>query len=589
MPTNDELKQMADKLRIHSINETTKAGSGHPTSCMSCADILSVLFFKEYEKDDEFILSKGHAAPILWAVFAESNIIPTPELNHLRDIHSILEGHPTKRMPCTKIATGSLGQGLSAGVGIALAKKLKDQDSTAYVLLGDGECAEGSVWEAASSASYYSLNNLVAIIDVNRLGQSQQTMHKHDIDAYERKFKAFGWNTVSINGHSINDLRAAFSRAKRSKKPFAIIAKTIKGKGFPEIEDKNGFHGKPLSHEKAIEAMLTIGRKDITLKPRIKQCLKPDYKIRPCKRQKYEKNEKVATRDAFGRALENLGRINKNIVAIDGDVRNSTRTEKFFDEFPEKSFEVFIAEQNMTGISIGLSSQNLVPFMSTFAAFLTRAHDFIRMAQYSNVNLNIIGSHTGVSIGEDGPSQMGLEDIPMFLSMPGSVILNPCDAVSADALTIEMAKNKGIVYLRTIREKTPVIYTNNEKFKIGKLNVIRASKKDEALVIASGITVHEALKAYDLLKEENTHIRIIDLYSIKPLDEKTLRKEAERFEKIIVVEDNYDGAIGPQVSRAIGKDIEHLYVKKMPRSGSPSELRHKYGIGYKNIIKEVKR
>lgn len=585
MVSNKDLKLMANKLRIHSINETTKAGSGHPTSCMSCAEIMSVLFFSEFGETDEFILSKGHSAPILWAVYAESGIFPRAELKHLRDIHSKLEGHPTKRMPCTKIATGSLGQGLSAGVGMALGKELKKDRGMVYVLLGDGECAEGSVWEAANSANYYSLDNLCAIVDVNRLGQSQATMHGHDVSAYADKFKAFGWNAIVINGHNVHDVKKALRKAGKSKKPFAIIARTLKGKGS-KVENKHGFHGKPFEEKDAIETILNIGRTDIELPSRIKHCLRPIYNIKSCKRENYFPGHDVATRTAFGTTLANLGDVNKNIVCVDGDVRNSTKTEAFFEDHPDRSFESFIAEQNMIGMAMGLSALSFVPFVATFGTFLTRAHDFIRMAQYSQVNLNIVGSHTGVSIGEDGPSQMGLEDMSIFMSMPDAVILNPSDAVSTDALTIEMAKNKGIIYLRTIREKTPILYKNTDKFKIGGLRVLKKSPKDKAVVVASGITVHEALKAYEILKKKGIKIRVIDLYSVKPIDAKSLLANCKG-KKVIVVEDHYDGGIGGEVAKIVGK-ISHLYIKEIPRSGKPEELRRKFEIDAEAIIKSIK-
>jgi transketolase len=588
MSTIDQLKLMANKLRIDSIESTTAAGSGHPTSCMSCAEVMSTLFFHELHENDEFIMSKGHAAPILWSAYAEAGLIPRKNLKNLRKITSNLEGHPTPLVPMVKVATGSLGQGLAAGAGMALAKKLKKDKGRIYVLLGDGESAEGSVWEAANAAAYYKLNNLCAIVDVNRLGQSQQTMHGHDLARYKWKFEAFGWQAKIVNGHSVKELLKAFSKAKRSRRPFVILARTFKGKGFSHVENKEGWHGKPLSKDLMEKALQEMGPADIKLQSKVKY-KKTKHKTYDFKANKYNLGDLVATRAAFGNALVNAGKKNKDIVAIDGDVRNSTMTQDFFKAFPERGFESFIAEQNMVGMAIGFSGTGLIPFAATFGTFLTRAHDFIRMAMYSEANIKFVGSHVGVSIGEDGPSQMGLEDIPMFLSMPDSVILYPCDAVSTEYCVKNMVKHKGISYLRTTREKTPVIYKNSEKFPAGKLKVLRKSRKDKALVIAAGVTVHEALKAHDLLKKKRTNIRVIDLYSIRPVDATGLLKHAKECRNnIIVVEDHYFGGIGAVVSEIVGK-IEHLYVKGVPRSGKPEQLRRKFSIDAAAIIRSVKK
>jgi transketolase len=580
-----ELSLMANKLRVESLKSTTAAGSGHPTTCMSCAEIMSCLFFSEMQQDDEFVLSKGHAAPILWAAYAEAGVIDRKDLVNLRKITSSLEGHPTP--PLVKVATGSLGQGLSAGAGMALAKKMRNSGRV-YVLLGDGECAEGSVWEAANLAAHYQLNNLCAIIDVNRLGQSQATMHSHDIDAYDCKFRAFGWETYKVNGHSIHEIKTALDVARNSPKPFAIIAKTFKGKGVSFLEDKEGWHGKALNKEQLDKAVQEIGEIDVELDSRF-ALVKPEWKVSDFLLNQYDMNEMVSTRDAFGRALVKLGEKNENVIVLDGDVKNSTMTQYFFEKYPNRSFECFIAEQNMTGIAVGLSASGYIPFTATFSTFWTRAHDFIRMAGYSKANVKFIGSHAGVSIGEDGPSQMGLEDIPMFLSMPESLIMYPCDAVSAENCVKEMAKHKGISYLRTTREKTPVIYDNKEKFPAGKFKILRKSAKDKALVIAAGVTVFEALKAHDMLKKKKINVRVIDLYSVKPVDEKLLVKNAKECRNnVIVVEDHYFGAIGAVVSEIIGK-VKHLYIKKTPRSGTPVQLRKKYAIDASAIVKAVKK
>ncbi|NQU79534.1 transketolase [Candidatus Woesearchaeota archaeon] len=591
MAKANDLNLMANKLRAHSIRSTTNAGSGHPTSCMSCAEIMSVLFFDKLRKDDEFILSKGHAAPILWAAYAEAGLIPKKELMNLRKITSNLEGHPTPIMPLIKVATGSLGQGLSAGVGMALAKKMKNEKGRIYVLLGDGESAEGSVWEAANAASYHQLDNICAIVDVNRLGQSQETMHGHDMSAYKKKFEAFGWDTRVVDGHDVYALLSALSVANDEKKPFVILAKTFKGKGVSFLENKKGWHGKTLNDEQAGRAMVeirAIKSSKVNMKSKITNS-KNKSKIKNFKSDNYSAGDMVATRSAFGSALVNAGMTNKSVVVIDGDVKNSTMTQDFFKTFPKRGFESFIAEQNMVGMAIGMSAMGLTPFVATFGTFLTRAHDFIRMAMYSEANIKFIGSHVGVSIGEDGPSQMGLEDLPMFLSMPDSLVLYPCDAVSTGKLVREITFHKGISYLRTTREKTPIIYRNNESFLPGKFKVLRKSKQNKALVIGAGITVHEALKAHDALAKEGISIRVIDLYSIKPLDNKGLERHAKECKNnVIVVEDHYLGGIGGLVAEAVGK-IHHLYIKDMPRSGTPEQLRKKYGIDAAEISKTVKK
>lgn len=587
MPTPKQLELMANKLRIHSLKSTTAAGSGHATSCLSCAEIMSCLFFSELTKEDEFILSKGHAAPILWASYAEAGLISVSSLDKLRQINSNLEGHPTASNPLIKIATGSLGQGLSAGVGMALAKKLLNSKGRIYVLMGDGETAEGAVWEAANSAVYYKLNNLCAIIDVNRLGQSQETMHGHHIEEYKKKFEAFGWNAIVCDGHDAKSILAALDNAHKSSKPTVIIAKTIKGRGVSFLENKEGWHGVALNPPALERALREIGRANIELKSKVKQTETKYPKIIDFKKGYYKKEEQVSTREAFGNALVKLGMKNKCIVALDGDVKNSTKTEQFFKTFPQRSFESFIAEQNMIGMAMGLSAMGFIPFAATFSAFLTRAYDFIRMAQYSKSNIKIVGSHSGVSIGQDGPSQMGLEDISMFLAMPNSIILYPSDAVSTEYLVKEMAKQNGIAYLRTTREKTNVIYDDDEKFPIRGLKVLRKSVNDKALVIAAGITVHEALKAHEILKKKGINIRVIDLYSVKPIDKNQLLSNAKACRNnVIVVEDHYFNGIGSVVRQIVGK-IRHLYVKEIPRSGTPSELMRKYGIDAEGIVKRV--
>lgn len=588
MPKIQDLQAMANLLRRDSLEATTAAGSGHPTSCLSCAEIMSALFFSAIKEEDEFILSKGHAAPMLWSVYAEAGVVPKAELKNLRKMSSNLEGHPMPSMRLVKVATGSLGQGLSAGLGMALAKKLKKDKGKVYVLLGDGECAEGSVWEAVNLASYYKANNLITILDINSLGQSQQTMHDHQLKKYEKIFKAFGWETLVIDGHNMIAILNALKKAKSSSVPCAIIAKTKKGKGVSFLEGKEGWHGKALKEEELQKALQEIPEAKVRLSAHIQE-KKFSPKVVLPEPISYKKGDVIATREAFGRALVNLGKKNPSIIALDGDVKNSTMTEYFFAEFPKRSFQCFIAEQNMVGMAVGFSGQGLVPFVATFSAFLSRAHDFIRMARYSNANIKFVGSHAGVSIGQDGPSQMGLEDLSMFLSIPHAVILYPSDAVSADALTGQLSLHQGIGYLRTTREKTPVIYDPKETFPIGKCKVLKESKNDECLVIAAGITVHEALKACEFLAKESISIRVIDLYSIMPIDKEALLKHAKDCNnKVIVVEDHYFGGIGPLVATIVGK-INHLYIKEVPHSGKPSELLKRYNIDAAAITREVKK
>lgn len=605
MEKRKALEAIAKRLRIHSIKMTTKAGSGHPTTCLSMADLTACLFFDEMKynpKDsedlanDELVLSKGHAAPILWAAYAEAGIIPEGNLMNLRKITSTLEGHPTPRMKWVKAATGSLGQGLSVGVGMALAMKLAKSPGRVYVLMGDGECAEGAVWEAANMGSLLRLGNLCAIMDINRLGQSEATMHGHDVQAYKRKFQAFGWETIPINGHRIPEILKAFKKARQNVKPTVILAKTIKGKGISFIEDKNGWHGKPLKEEEMKRALEELGpipsidAKKYVRKPRKMKSLKP---IKKYNFRKNIYNDKTATRRAYGNALLNLAKVNEAVVALDGDVKNSTYAESFFEAFPKRAFQTYIAEQNMAGMGIGMSAKGFIPFIATFSAFLPRAHDQIRMAAYSFSNIKFCGSHSGVSIGADGPSQMGLEDLGMFRSIPGCAVLYPCDAYSTEACVESLAKYRGLSYIRTTRPATPLLYSREDKFPIGGSKVIKRSKNDKATVIAAGITVHEALKAYEELRRENISIRIIDAYSVQPIDKDNITKEvAKAGRKAVVVEDHFqNGGLGDAVAQALnGKaEIVHLAINDMPRSGKPEELLDKYGIDAEHIKSAVKK
>ena len=598
------LELITKKLRIHSLKMTTKAGSGHPTTCLSMAELAACLFFDEMQYDtshphswanDELVLSKGHAAPILWAAYAEAGIIPVKSLMDLRKISSVLEGHPTPRMRWVKAATGSLGQGLSVGVGVALAMKLGKSRRRTYVLMGDGECAEGSVWEAANAAVDLNLGNLCAIVDINRLAQSQETMHGHNIKAYERKFKAFGWNVVTVNGHKISDILSAFEKVRQVSQPGVILAKTIKGKGVSFLEDKNGWHGKPLKENELQAALNEIGplpeidASDYVRKPRK---VKGPQLSRSCSFKRSSYSEKIATRRAYGHALVHLGKVNDSVVVIDGDVKNSTYADDFFQAFPKRSFQVYIAEQNMVGIGIGMAAKGYLPFIATFSAFWGRAHDQIRMAAYSHSNIKLVGSHAGISIGADGPSQMGLEDMAIFTPIPGCAVLYPCDGYAGEACVEAMARYKGMAYLRTTRPGTPLLYARDEKFPIGGSKILKKNTKDSVLVIAAGITVFETLKAYTELKQEGISIRIMDAYSVHPIDKENICRHVDAVGgKVIVVEDHFPyGGLGSAVALALAGDANliHLAVTELPRSGEPGELLDKYGISSQHIVKAVK-
>jgi transketolase len=604
MDKKEALAKIAQRLRIHSFQMTTRAGSGHPTTCSSIAELMACLFFDEMRynihdpydwSNDEFVLSKGHAAPILWAAYAEAGIITQKSLMNLRKITSPLEGHPTPRMKWVKGATGSLGQGLSVGVGLAMALKLGKCPRRVYVMMGDGECAEGAVWEAANQAALQGLDNLCAVVDINRLGQSDPTMHGHDLEAYKRKFVAFGWNALKIDGHNISQILQAFQKAKESKKPTAILAKTIKGKGVSFLEDKNGWHGKPLKKDELDKALEELGpmpeidsRRYVKKPGKVK---KPNLK-RGVRFNKNTYDKKTATRRAYGNALVNLGKINQAIVVLDGDVKNSTYAEDFFAAFPQRSFEVYIAEQNMVGIAIGMAARGYIPFLATFAAFLCRAHDQIRMAAYSFSNMKLAGSHVGVSIGADGPSQMGLEDLAIFRPIPGCAVLYPSDAYSTEGCVEAMAKYKGMIYLRTTRPGTSLLYKKNEEFPIGGSRVLKKSRKDVAAVIAAGITVHEALEAYEGLKNQGIMVRVIDAYSVQPLDPNIVKEVVKAGKKAVVVEDHFrSGGLGDAVASLFGgtAQIAHLAIDELPRSGEPQELLDKYGISAPHIQQAVKQ
>ncbi len=590
MVSCSDLKKLAKLIRYYILVSTTTAGSGHPTTALSATDLMTVLMFGGFfQKNDRLIFSKGHASPLFYSLYAAGGAITEEELLTLRKLGSRLEGHPSMEFPYTEVPTGSLGQGLSCGIGMALAGK------RTFVLLGDSEMAEGANWEAMQIASFYKLDNLIGILDVNRLGQSRETMLGYDIETYKRRISSFGWETIVMSdGHNLKEIIKAFKKALKVKdKPVILIAKTIKGKGISFLEDKPGWHGKPLSKDDLQKALTELGDIDKNIRGKIElpSVIKTNYTKYKIPNTKYQLEELVATRKAYGNALVRIFPKYPNMVVMDGETSNSTYAEIFAKKYPENYFEMFIAEQNMAGVALGLARMGKIPFISTFAAFFTRAFDQIRMSQYAKTNIKFCGSHAGVSIGEDGPSQMGLEDIAMFRSILGAVVLYPSDAVSCEKLTEEAAKHYGIVYIRTSRPATPVIYDNNEKFPIGGSKVLRQSPKDKVTVIGAGITLHEALKAYDILKAKGIAVRVIDLYSIKPLDIRTLQKAAKETKAIITVEDHHiGGGIGEAVATALtGYKVYPLAVTKMPRSGKPDELLEYEGISASAIVKKVKQ
>jgi len=601
------LKGIANQLRIHSISATTTAGSGHPTSCCSMADLMAALFFghmrydaknPKYHNNDRFILSKGHAAPILYAAWAEAGLFPVEELQKLRRIDSDLEGHPTPRLPFADVATGSLGQGLGVGVGVALAAKLDKLDYNTYVLLGDGEVAEGAVWEAASLAGINKLSNLIAIVDMNRLGQSQATAFGHDVDLYRERFEAFGWRVEDVDGHDIEEILEVLSGVGLNSQPLAIIAKTYKGGGVSFLQDKEGWHGKTLNAEEAAKAIAELqpsAKSAAGVAIAQPSALPAPNNAAPASYPgiNYNLGDLIATREAYGAALVRIGEANRAVVAMDGDTKNSTYAERFFKKFPERFTECYIAEQNLVAVAIGFGTRGKVPFASTFATFFTRAFDQIRVAGISMANLKLVGSHVGVSIGEDGPSQMALEDLAMMRAVSGSVVLYPSDAVSTEKLLEVMAQNRGIFFLRTSRPKTPVIYRNDEQFPIGGAKIVRQNAGDKVTVVGAGVTLHEAVKAAELLAKEGIGITVLDAYSIKPLGKDVIKAAAAKTNNVVVtVEDHYaEGGLGDAVAGELsceGVKVHKLAVRELPRSGKAEELLAKFGIDAAAIVKKVK-
>jgi transketolase len=604
------LRNIATRLRIDSVRSTTEAGSGHPSTCCSAAEIMAALFFAEMrydprdpanEDNDRFVLSKGHAAPILYAAWAAAGIIEPDAVMTLRRLESDLEGHPTPRLPWVDVATGSLGQGLCAGVGIALNARRIASDYRTYVLLGDGETAEGSVWEAAQAAAFHRLGSLCGITDVNALGQSQPTQWQHDMQAYASRWSAFGWHAIVVDGHDVPAILDAFEQARGvDDRPTMILARTVKGKGISFIEGKGGWHGKPLKKgEEAERALAELQSQFVVDDGPPLTPAAPSRRARPRPRTPeqgpppYRLGESVATREAYGAAIARLGAIDDRIVALDADVKNSTFSDRFEQQHPDRFYQSFIAEQVMVGAAMGLAARGAIPFPSTFAAFCSRAYDFIRMAAISNSNIKMAGSHAGVSIGEDGPSQMALEDLAMMRAEPNVAVLYPCDAVSTERLVASAASHQGPVYIRTSRPKTPVIYNADERFPLGGLKVLRQSGHDAATVIGAGVTVFEALRAHDELQKEGFAIRVVDLYSLQPIDAATLvRCARETGGRLITVEDHYEaGGIGDAVAGAVAADgftVRRLAVREIPRSGTPEQLLDRYGISARHIVAAVK-
>jgi transketolase len=621
------LEEKAKLVRKWSMISTTEAGSGHPTSCMSAADLMAVLFDKHYTYDlknplntanDRLIFSKGHAAPLFYTLYALAGAFPIEELKTLRKIESRLEGHPTPEFPYTEAATGSLGQGLSVGAGLAIGIQRDhiERNGTkphVFVLLGDGELAEGQVWEAANFASQYKLDNVIAIADINRLGQSQQTMFGHNTEEYVKRFKAFGWEVAEINGHDFKEIEDAFAKAvnNTSGKPFVIVAQTEKGHGVTFLSDHDNWHGKPLPKDKLEEALKELGevRDEVVFKLRIPGSVisNPDERDEKSHSDlptssrddtKYTLGDQVGTREVYGKVMAELGLADEHIVLLDAEVKNSTYSIDFMKVFPQRFVECFIAEQNMVSVAAGLSRFGKKPFVSTFAAFLTRAFDQIRMAWLSRANIKFVGSHAGVSIGEDGASQMGLEEISMFGTLPGVVVLQPSDAVSTTKLLAELVQHEGMGYMQTLRPKTAVIYKGSEEFKIGGSKILQQvqddQKKDMLTIVATGITVPEALQAADMLAKENIFVRVVDAYSLSPIDKKTLIQCSKETKKpiLLTVEDHFiHGGLGDFVLAAVAEEnvhVEKMAVIEHSHSGTGSELLHKAGIDADCIVKKVK-
>ena len=610
LPSLEHAAQVAQQLRIDGIRASTKAGSGHPTSSMSAADLIAVLATRHLRYDfsnprepnnDHLIFSKGHASPLLYALYKACGAITDEELMTYRTHGSMLQGHPTPVIPWVDVATGSLGQGLPIGVGVALAGKYLDKlDYHVWVLCGDSELAEGSIWEAFDKAAHYRLGNLCAILDINRLGQRGPTELEWDLDAYRRRAESFGCRPILIDGHDNEQIDEALGAAREAADhPTVVIARTVKGKGFSEIENQDGWHGKALPPDMAERAIAELGGlRDMRVDVRHPQHGTPAI-VRdgraPTGAPMYTKGDKVATRKAYGDALKALG-ARHDVVALDGEVSNSTHAEEFKFAYPDRFFEMFIAEQQLVAATLGLSVRGYIAFASTFAAFFSRAYDFIRMAGISPHALRLSGSHAGTEIGADGPSQMALEDLAAMRAVHGSTVLYPSDAVSAARLVAAMADLGGISYIRTTRGAYPVLYGNDETFPIGGSKVLRRSDRDVATLVGAGVTVHSCLDAAERLASSGVHLRVIDAYSVKPIDTSTLRAAAaDTGGALIVVEDHYpQGGLGAAVMEALAYDdppprIAHLAVRALPGSGTTAELMAAAGIDSAAIVVAVKQ
>jgi transketolase len=596
-------RQLGQQLRVDSIRCSTAAGSGHPTSSMSAADLIGVLISRYLQYDwnkpkdpnnDHLIFSKGHASPLCYAMFKAVGAITDAEMMTFRKFGSRMQGHPTPAIPWVDVATGSLGQGLPISVGVALAGKFLDKlPYHVWVLCGDSELAEGSIWEGLDKAGHYGLSNLTAILDINRLGQRGETEFGWNLDTYRRRVEAFGCFPVVIDGHDVTAIDRAYGTAlSATGKPTVIIAKTIKGKGFSEIENKDGWHGKALPPDMAERAIKELGGiRNLKVKTAKPESGSPAIKhidaqvVLPV----YTKEDKVATRKAYGDALLALAAI-PDVVATDGEVSNSTHADEFAKAHPDRYFEMWIAEQQMVAAAVGLSVRGYKPFASTFAAFFSRAYDFIRMAGISQANIRLVGSHAGVEIGQDGPSQMALEDLASLRAVHSSTVLYPCDPNQTAKLTRVMADTPGIVYMRTTRGAYPTIYGPNESFRVGGAKVVRQSPKDKVTLIGAGVTLHNCLAAADTLAQKKIAARVIDLYSVKPVDVKTLREAARATKgRLVIVEDHYpQGGIGAAVLEALALDpplyVAHLAVKGLPGSGKPEELLNAAGISARHIV-----
>jgi transketolase len=601
------IAELAQQLRVDGIRCSTAAGSGHPTSGMSAADLMAVLLARHLRYDwdqprldgnDHLIFSKGHASPLLYAMYKAAGAITDEELLTFRKLGSRLQGHPTPEIPWVDVATGSLGQGLPIATGVALAGKYLDKlDYRVWVLCGDSELAEGSVWEAMDKAAHYKLNNLTAIWDVNRLGQRGETEFGWDLDAYQKRAEAFGWQTIVIDGHDVYQIDQALTEAQASRDlPVVVIAKTVKGKGVAEIENKDGWHGKALPPDLADKAIEELGGiRDLRVsvqrpKPAQAHTAAPGKVNLP----QYEKGAKVATRKAYGDTLVAIGAL-PDVVVTDGEVSNSTHADEFKAAYPDRFFEMFIAEQQLVATAVGLSVRRYIPFASTFAAFFSRAYDFIRMAGISGANIRLSGSHAGVEIGQDGPSQMALEDLAAMRAVHGSTVLYPSDAVSTAKLVQRMAETAGVVYMRTTRGAYPVLYENTEDFTVGGSKVVRSSPHDVVTLIGAGVTLHNCLAAADELAAAGVRARVIDLYSVKPLDTLTLGRAISETRRLVVVEDHYpEGGLAAAVLEAMADHPDHFLlahcaVRGLPGSGKPEELMDAAGISPRHIVEAARR